>query len=163
MRVWRRNYLVLTAGVVHGLWGFILFFGDAPLHTTPMGHFPIAGGMAATFYVLASYLAFVPHYAVLSKPLRLVWPKCPERLDEHYAGLLLTLPQQGLLMLSFFTAALAIARGQYPDGYVPDKWGSPQLFILVDQLWAMLGMLFHTLSLLDWYWWSRLPERRKRP
>lgn len=153
--------MVITAGVVHGLWGLILCFNDAPLHTTPMGHIPLRGVAAGMTYILVSVLAFAPHIQAVSGCIRrYVWKGCPKELDTHFAGLVMTLPQQGLLMMSFFTAAISIVRGQYPDGYVPNQWGSPHLFILVDQLWSMLGMVFHTAALLDWYWLSRLPDRR---
>ena len=148
--------MVVTAGIVHGTWGAILLFSDAPLHTTPLGHFPFkVGSVAGPIYILATIMAFTPHSKLLSNIVRRLWSGCPKRLDDNYAGLLLTLPQQGLLMLSFFTAAVAIWQGRYPDGYVPDKYGDPRFFIFVDQLWPTVGMLLHSVSLLDWYWWSR--------
>ena len=96
--------MVITAGVVHGLWGLILCFNDAPLHTTPMGHIPLRGVAAGMTYILVSVLAFAPHIQAVSGCIRrYVWKGCPKELDTHFAGLVMTLPQQGLLMMSFFT------------------------------------------------------------
>ena len=154
-RKWKRNWMVITAGTVHLLWGVVLLFSDAPTHTTPLGHVPYIGWPTGLLYILVSLMAFTPHSRVLTRAVKRIWPRCPDPLDEHYAGLLLTLPQQGLLMMSFFTAMWSIIAARYPDGYVPDTHGDPRLFIFVDQLWSMMGMIAHTLSLLDWYWWSR--------
>jgi hypothetical protein len=149
-RSWNRNWIVLTAITVHAVWGLVLLFSDAPLHTTPMGMIhaiPYLNNqyVSAFLYLGASGVATIP----LVK----------KQLDTTFVGLLTALPQQFLLMVSFFTALASVIRGAYPDGYVPDKYGDPHLFIFVDQLWPMLGMVMHTLSLIDWYWWSQ--ERPK--
>jgi len=139
----------MSAVVVHGIWGIVLLFSRAPLHTTPLGIIHAAPMLnnqytAAATYLAASGLAAIPIFRT--------------KLDTAFTGLLLSLPQQFLLMVSFFTAALAVVNGCYPDGYIPDKHGNPHLFIFVDQLWLSIGMICHTLSLVDWYWWSRNVE-----
>ena len=141
-RSWRINWIVVAAIVVHGLWGLILLFDSSPLHTTPLGHLPIKHHVGAgIFLLLVSVSAAVPIF----KP----------KLDTTIWGLVLTMPQQWLLMSSVFTAIVSAWAGKYPDGYVPNQWGNPHLFIVVDQLWPIIGMTCHTLSLCDWYWWSR--------
>lgn len=153
-RAWRRNWIVAAAVVVHAIWGIVLLWSPAPLHTTPLGAIhaiPLFQNrwIAAAIYIGASVIASIP----------VVRPQ----LDTRFVGLMTAIPQQFLLMVSFFTAVLAIFRGQYPDGYVPDAYGSPRMFIFVDQLWPMVGMVSHSLSLIDWYWWSRVPENRQKP
>ena len=138
-RRWRRNWAVLCAITVHGIWGCLLLFSDAPLHTTPLAEFPVSNRfIAAAIYLMASALAACP----------VVWP----RLDTHFAGLLLTIPQQYMLMLSAFTGVMCGLQGRYPDGYVP---AGGAIFIWADQSWAVVGMFAHTFALIDWYWFSR--------
>ena len=142
MRKWTRNWIVLAAIVIHGTWGIILLFGDSPLHTTPMGHFAGWNRYAVSFlYLFASTMALIPVVV--------------RRLDSRFTGLVLTLLQQWLMLLSFGTSTMAAINGRYPDGYVPSAHGNPHLFIFVDQLPLTVCFVCHTLSLLDWYWWSR--------
>ena len=150
-RYWRRNWVVLIVAGFHFAWGAILPFDPAPLRTTPMAHFPIQVPWVAGFaYLGISVLAIFPHLEISGRLSR-----SGQRLDTCYKGLLFTLPQMFLLMLSFFTAMRAILEGAYPDGYIPDKYGSPHLFILVDQLPYMSLAAGHVFTLLDWYVWSR--------
>ena len=140
-RAWSRNWIVAAAIVVHATWGAILLFDDSPLHTTPLGSLPTSNRFAAaTLYLLAAGLAAVPAFF--------------KKWDTTIVGLGLTGLQQWLLMTSFWTAMISVWTGHYPDGYIPDQWGNARLFIFCDQLWPMVGMVCHTLSLLDWYWWS---------
>lgn len=138
MRHWQRNWMVITAIVVHSIWGILLLFSSAPLHTTPLAESPSSNRFLASFIYLGSSLL-----ASLSFVFR--------RLETNILGLLMVIPQQYLLMLSAFTGVLCGIRGQYPDGYVP---AGGALFIWSDQAWAIVGMFAHTLSLLDWYWFS---------
>lgn len=138
-RRWRRNWMVLTALVVHAIWGIILLLSDAPLHTTPLADFPIKHHyVAGVFYLVACAMAVVPVF----------WKK----YEHGMLGLFLTLPQQFLLMLSALTGVMCGFRGSYPDGYVPAY--SAAAFIWVDQAWAIIGMFAHTASLVDWYWFA---------
>lgn len=152
-RRYRYNIVVCIVAGFHGVWGFILPFSPAPLHTTPMAHFPIQIPIVAGItYLIVSFLAILPHLELS----RYFMPsRC--RMDDHYAGMVLTLPQMVLMVLSFFTAVVAICLGKYPDNYVPDSKGDPHLFILVDQLPYMSMAIGHVWALLDWYWWSRQP------
>lgn len=138
-RAWRHNWIAIAAAVVHGIWGIMLMVSDAPLHTTPLGHFPIKNHyVAGCVYFSASVLACVP---ILRRSL-----------DTQFTGLACTIPQQFLLMVSAWTAIASVVQGKYPDGYVPvGGWG----FILADQLWAISGTVFHTIALIDWYYFSR--------
>jgi len=137
-RSWKRNWIVLAAIIVHGIWGLVLLVSKAPMHTTPLGaihRMPILQHQlaAATLYLSASVIAAVPVVC--------------RKLNTAFVGLLCSGPQQFLLMVSFFTGCWCIIIGAYPDGYVPDKHGSPRLFIFVDQLWPMVGMWCHTFSI----------------
>lgn len=147
-REWKRNWIIFSAIIVHGVWGFVLLFSPAPLFTTPLGLIHAIPDMSHEFvgvaYLLCSVSALVP---------LVYWP-----IDTPDVGWRFAIPQQFVLMVSFFTAAISVATGCYPDGYVPDSHGNPHLFILVDQLWPMVGMIAHSLALVDWYWWSVTSE-----
>jgi hypothetical protein len=147
-RFWKHNWILITAIVVHAIWGFTLLFSDVPLHTTPLGLLHSVDHLnnrfvAAVLYLGTALLAFIPI--------------AYKRLDTKFVGLMFSIPQQFLLMISFGTAVCCVWTGRYPDGYSPDLYGDPRLFIFVDQLWPVVGMVAHTLSLVDWYWWSRNP------
>lgn len=136
-RRWRVNWIVVIAVIVHLAWGVVLLFTPAPLMTTPMAEVPwnYHHYIASATYLFAGGLAAVG----------LLW----RRLDEGGLALLCCLPQQALLMTSAFTAIRCVARGAYADG-VPRPWE----FILCDQLWGIAGMIGHTVSLIDWYWFA---------
>lgn len=138
-RIWKRNWIVMAAIIVHSSWATILLFGDAPLNTTPMGELKqwINGNrwIAAFIYGLASLIAAIPIFN--------------RKLDTKLIGVICCVPQQILMMLSAFTALYCVMRGSYFDG-VPRDW----TFILADQLWGIVGMTMHTLSLIDWYHYS---------
>ena len=128
--------MVISALIVHTMWGVILLQSASPLYTTPLAslkHWP--HGLVALAY-LASSVA-----AGLSLVFRFQW----SRLRRLY----FCLPQQFLMMSGCGVAAYAVWVGQYPDGYVPTGHGNPHLFILSDQLWPIVGMAAHTASLID--------------
>ena len=72
------------------------------------------------------------------------------RLYKHQknlrASLLLSLPQQFILMLSMMSAFEAINVSHYADGVE-----RPQLFIFIDQLPAILAAILHTLALFYYF------------
>lgn len=138
-RQWKISWIVLTAIIVHGTWGVILLFDDAPLQCTPLATSPFHDNqyLAAVVYLIATALA-ICHFSV-------------ERLDRSFLGLCFLAPQQFLMMMSAFGAIGCVLGGAYADG-VP----RPRLFILADQLWGIVGMVFHTFSILDWFYFSRV-------
>ena len=132
--------MVLTAIVVHEIWGWLLIGSEAPLVTTPLANFPVRDQQFASLcYLIAALLALLP----------VRWPNIDHK--HPMLGLFLTLPQQWLLMGSAWTGILCGWNGAYPDGYVP-VGGAP--FIWADQSWAIVGMIAHTFSLIDWYWFA---------
>lgn len=141
MRLWRVNWIVVAAIIVHIGWGIVLLFSSRPLMTTPMAEVPwnVNQYTASFVYLTAAGLA----------ASHIVWRK----LDQTYWGLVTCLPQQFLLMTSALTALRCVLRGSYADG-VPRPWE----FIFCDQLWTMVGMTVHTITLLDWYWFSRMKK-----
>lgn len=60
----------------------------------------------------------------------------------------LAAPQQLLLMVQFVGVIIAIADGQYPDGYRPtDEWWSSMWFILADQAPLIAMCVSHTVEI----------------
>ena len=160
-RVWKRNWVVVGSAMVHFAYACMYLRSNSPGHTTPLGHWPIHGGIAAAWFFFVAVAAMVPHSALATKLIRLVWPKLRGQLDDSMAGLFFCVPQQAMLMLSLFTGIVATYMGQYPDGYVPDSKGdNPHDFIFSDQVGNMAWAVVHTMSLIDWYILSRFKETK---
>lgn len=136
MRYWRRNWIVIVAIIVHGFWGIVLLFNPAPLNCTPLASLKPLGQYRASFVLLTATGLAILHYLI------------HEKIDLRVGLWLLSL-QQMLLMSSASTAVFAVIVGSYPDGTVV-----PSLHILCDQWWTIVGMIGHTFSLIDWFWWS---------
>ena len=139
MRYWKRNWMVITAMIVHGLWGILLLFTPDPLNCTPMSGTPYGHNQ----YLSAGLYLF----ATLASALHIIFPNF-ERSYWCWASLM---PQQTLLMFSAWSSLHAVVACQYAD-HVP----RPFAFILCDQLWPIVGMILHTLALMDWFHWSKL-------
>ena len=137
MRRWAYNWIVIVAIIVHGGWGLLLLVSPQPLNCTPMADSPFRHNqyLAAVVYLVAVGAAMAPWFV--------------RRLGAGFWALACCLPQQFLLMMSAFTAIRCVWRGAYADG-VERPWD----FILADQLWVIVGMIFHTLALIDWHYWS---------
>jgi hypothetical protein len=62
------------------------------------------------------------------------------------AKLLLTIPQQVILLIQFYGVVVAVWLGGYPDGYipVPGNWAASAWFILGDQAALIAMCLSHT-------------------
>ena len=131
---WRFNWAVVAAIVVHLTWGVLLIYSEQPLNCTPMADSPFRENrfIASAVYLGAAATALLPF--VLKG-----W-------DYKFRGLACCLPQQALMMLSATTAIKCVVRGAYADG-VPRPWE----FIAADQAWTIVGMLLHTVALLDWF------------
>lgn len=136
---WKRNWMILTAIVVHGSWGVIVLLDPEALNCTPIKMSPLhySPWLAGPVYLGATGLA--------------LWHVVKDDMD--LVGLFKVLPQQMLLMTSAAGAIWCVAVGHYADG-VPRPWG----FILADQLWNIVGMVAHSLALLDWFYWSRITK-----
>ena len=134
IRIWRFNFIVLTAIIVHAIWGFTLLFSNAPLSCTPMASTPWRHSqyVGAILYLSAAVLALLPSIF--------------KKLDTPMRGLLCCSLQQGLLILSAGSAIYCVAKGQYAD-----LVQRPRLFILDDQAWTIIGMIMHTFALIDWH------------
>ena len=140
-RSWRRNWIILSGVIVHAGYGVVLLFSSAPLHVSALAALATAPQyVVAGIYLGASFLALLP----------IAFP----RLDMRFIGVLYVLPQQWLMMSCFWIIGVAIYRGQYPDGYVPLRYGNPHLFILQDQLLTLINIAVHTCSVLDWHFFA---------
>jgi hypothetical protein len=139
-RVWRRNWMMIYALVLHGVWGLQLMFSEAPLRTTALGDFPIRN----------PYLAGLALLAVTG----MAWVGVHRASDLSLRGFALVLPQQFLLMMSSFTAMTCVAHGSYWDGTVV-----PRAHLFADQLPSILAMLLHTGALVDWFWLTYRGQR----
>lgn len=62
--------------------------------------------------------------------------------NKSNVSLILIMFQQNLLMISFMGEFVAVYRGTYPDGYIPN---GGMLFILIDQFPAMALFILHTI------------------
>ena len=62
-------------------------------------------------------------------------------------SLALVLPQQMVLIASFWGAVVAIGDGRFPDGYAPGP--NEHVFILKDQTFSMTAAFFHSWVIVD--------------
>ena len=139
MRSWRRNWMVITAMIVHGLWGVLLLFTADPLGCTPMSGTPYGHSQ---YLSAALYL-----FATAASSLHILFP----RIEKSFWCWVSLMPQQTLLMFSAWSSLSAVVHCQYADHVL-----RPFSFILCDQLWPIVGMILHTLALVDWFHWSKL-------
>lgn len=121
---------ILWYGVVlHAMWGVMLLASSQPLGATPLGMFHAAPAWVTGAAMLACTGMAL---AGLARPV-------PGR-----ASLLLLMPQQGLLMVSAFSAASAIVESAYADGVIRSRF-----FIGADQAPMVLTAVIHTLALVE--------------
>lgn len=138
---------VLWYGVaVHILWGWLLLVSQAPVHTTPLGLF--AG---APRWLVAPLMLAAAASAVAG-------------LMQHAPGLrslCLLLPQQGLLLLTAWSASGAVLASAYADGVLRSR-----AFIAADQMPIVLVVVVHSAALIEMHWRTvdqrRTPRRRRR-
>ena len=85
-RLWHRNWMILTAIVVHGCWGILVMIDSQALQCTPIAMSPLhhSPWLAGPVYLIATALA--------------LWHVIDDKMDM--IGLFKVLPQQLLLMSS---------------------------------------------------------------
>jgi len=66
------------------------------------------------------------------------------RRRPSWQGLATLLPQQAIMTFSAYAAVVAVAAAQYGDGVT-----RPRLFILADQVPAVLTMVLHTAAVIE--------------
>jgi hypothetical protein len=76
------------------------------------------------------------------------------------AKLLLTIPQQAVLLIQFYGVVVAVLMGGYPDGYipVPGNWLASAWFIIADQSALIVMCLSHTFEVV--FLRAVLPEEK---
>ncbi len=114
--------VLLYAIFLHLAWGVVFFATTHKIVTTPTSFLTGQVGQvrAGVLYFFASGFAF--------------WGLWRPGLK----GFAVTLPQNALLLMSGTTAILSASLGHYPDGVV-----RPTVFILVDQMPAVLAAILH--------------------
>ena len=125
--------MLTYAAVLHALWGILLLWRPTEIGATPLAlvHLLIGSATVEAWIYLA---ASASTGFMLSGIVARQW------------GLLAGLPQQLLLMIGAGGSLWAVLLGQYADG-VPRPW----VFILADQLPAILTALFHTGALITFH------------
>lgn len=133
--------MLIYAAWLHALWGILLLWRPQDIGATPLAllHTLVhSASLEATIYLAASA-------GTMLMLLRLV--------PRHWQ-LPCGLPQQLLLMTSAGGSLWAVILGQYADG-VPRPW----VFILADQLPAMLAAVCHTGALIVFHGGRLWPTR----
>ena len=141
--LFRTPIIIWYAVVLHVCWAVLLLFSPDPLMATPVH----------------SMHQIAPRYGLIGilllASMGAIWGI---RHPPSLIGFLLVMPQQILLLIMMGGASLAVLTSQYADG-VP----RPPLFILADQLPALLTTVFHTISVIlifgskQWTLMSRFP------
>lgn len=131
-------WIVWYAIVLHAAWGVMLLFNGDALGATATHYFHNCN----RFVVSAVFLTV----AVLA-----AWSVT--RKTVNMTTLLALLPQQLILMVSAWTACVAIWDSSYADGVI-----RPTLFILADQLPIILTMVIHTATIIEMH---LLPGRKE--
>jgi hypothetical protein len=122
-------YLALFVAVGHMVSGVIAFIEPETIKVTPLAYLTkiASTDVAAGFLIFASVLVVFAFWYNL----------------KLWITLLMLLPQQFLLAMSFISIVLAVTLGHYPDGYTPKGAG---LFITNDQIWMSLFCIAHTVE-----------------
>jgi hypothetical protein len=125
----RPVWIIWYAVLLHITWGCLLLASPVPYGATALHvyHWVPRVVLAAALFA-ASGLA--------------MWGVTRRR--PSWQGLAMLLPQQAMLTFSAYAAAVAVAVAQYGDG-VP----RPRLFILADQVPAVLTMVLHTAAVIE--------------
>ncbi len=131
-REWRRDWVTWLVFYIHLTWGFLLIFVDGSLlKMSIFSSLPINNSFILGLCFLGACVA-----VLISKYYDL----------SLYKKLLLYLPQQFMLMMMSFSALM--------ECYA--NIGTPAFFeSIIDHIWRIIGMVVHTCSLVDWFWYSR--------
>lgn len=114
---------------MHWLWGTMLLVERQPVLTTGLAFF---SGWAQTARPSTAGLIILLVGTMAACGLGTRWA-------AYWA-----IPQQLVLLMSTLTAVHAVLLGQYPDGTI-----RPSMFILADQLPAILVTVLHTAALMS--------------
>jgi len=137
-RVWRRNWIVISASAVHLIWAVLLLVTDSPLSSIPLAFCPVKNQYwAAALYGLTAMLALLPSIR--------------DRWDTPRVGVLCAAPQQMLITLSACSGIYYALQQRYVMGSLP----TDGFLIGSGQAWEVVTCVTHTASIIDWYWGSR--------
>lgn len=122
------------ATAIHLVWGTALILFDN-LHTTTIDYlYVFLGAKLAGIVLIIVGLAAATSVLLAHKAVT---------IKMKFMNFMLSLPQQFALTLSAGSAWIAIWKGAYADGVL-----RPHVFILCDQFWIFLVVIFHTLALI---------------
>ena len=131
-REWLRMrpvWIIWYAVLLHITWGCLLLASQVPYGATALHVYH-----AVPRVVLAAALFAASGLAM--------WGVTRRR--PSWQGLAALLPQQAIMTFSAYAAVVAVAAAHYGDG-VP----RPRLFILADQVPALLTMMLHTAAVIE--------------
>lgn len=124
------NLLISYASLIHYLWAAILLISPDPLMATPLSGLNFGN---ESRLITASILFVVATLAFIGT-----------KMKHSLRSLLFLIPQQTVLFIMGFTGLLAAMSGHYADGTI-----KPSLFILSDQLPAIMLGFIYTMVLID--------------
>ena len=124
--------MVTYASCLHYAWAVILVVTGLPVQVTPVWGMSV---IVTSPYWLAVIFAVLATAAIVGG-----------RYLEEPWGFLLMLPQQTVLIISALGVLTAVMRGMYADGTI-----RPELFILADQIPALIAPPLYTVAILDVY------------
>lgn len=124
------NFIILYASLLHFIWACLLLLSSAPMMSTPVSGL---SAIASTRLGMATILATVSIMAIAGAEAK-----------KSLKSLLLLIPQQTVLFMTGLAGITAALRGHYAD-LTP----RPGLFILADQMPAILMGFIYTLGILD--------------
>lgn len=136
----RPGFVVLAyVCVLHAAWGVAILADRRSVHTTTLNGFArLPQGVASGLFLGAAALA--------------AWAMASHRAGAAWVAVVASAPQQLLLVAAAFSAATAMADSAFGDGVV-----RPRLFIVADQLPALLIVPAHAISVVLYH------SQRHRP
>jgi hypothetical protein len=125
----RPVWIIWYAVLLHITWGCLLLVSRVPYGATALHVYHwVPRVVLAVALFAASGLA--------------IWGVTRRR--PSWQGLASLLPQQAIMTFSAYAAVVAVAAAQYGDGVT-----RPRLFILADQVPAVLTMVLHTAAVIE--------------
>ena len=131
----RPVWIIWYAVLLHITWGCLLLASQVPFGATAL-------------HVYHSVPRIVLAAALFAASGLAIWGVTRRR--PSWQSLATLLPQQAIMTFSAYAAVVAVAVAHYGDG-VP----RPRLFILADQIPAVLTMVLHTAAVIEMH--ARLP------
>jgi hypothetical protein len=124
----RYAWMVWYGVLLHGFWALMALFSDDPFGSTPLHTLHLGNRFFGAAVLLAASAMAVR--GVIEKGTT--------------AGVMLLLPQQILLLVSAVTGLIAAFLGHYAD-----LEPRPHLFILADQMPAVVAAICHSFAIFD--------------